>query len=486
MRQLYRYILLPTSLVGAWSIASCSSNPPVQQCELVHEPDGSVHCVDQPVGAGGNTPSGTGGTTLPGTGGVVTPGVGGLSGTGSGSNAGTGGVVVGVGGTDSNPGNALGTIQVSADALARDHTIVTFSFPAGVGKVLVLKDEQGGTLPLQMSALGDDKATFILPALAAGATATYTVEESAALPEGVSAVEEGGHLFLKHGTTNIFRWLLVDDNFRGSTPNNVRAGYIFPLYTPSGKNVADDYQSDHPHMHGVWSAWKDSTFRDHKVDFWNGYANQGMVDLESMGGHWGGPVHGGLLANLRHYDITVTPNIDALKEVWVVTVYKTHDEPSPYYVFDIDSTQRTAGADKLVLDQTTYGGFGFRGSEQWVEIGSVQFLTSEGHNRTTGDAQRANWVAMYGNVDGAPAGYAAMGHPTNLRTPQGLRIHPSNPYWSFTPTTSLAGSTYTIDGGGATLGSRFRLVTFDGDADGTFLKRIYDDYATPPTVTVLP
>jgi hypothetical protein len=431
------------------------------------------------VGAG---PSGGGGGAGPTGGGGAGPSGGGVdpgAGTGAAPTGGTGPT----GGAGGMPSTTLGTIIVSAGTLARDHTIVAFPFPAGVGKELALRDPDGNQIPMDMNPV-DGNAIFILPSLAANMTATYTILQlPAALPNAISANNEGGHVVISIGSTRVFRWTLVDDNFRNRSANDVRAGYIFPLYSPGGLNVADDYASDHPHMHGVWSAWTATTFRNHRVDFWNGYANQGHVDQTSFDGGWSGPVHSGLSASIQHDDITVTPPVTALREKWVVTVYKTHDGTAPYFVFDIDSVQTTATTDPLILEQYHYGGFGFRGAQEWAT--AATYLTSEGHNRTSGDGQNARWCAMWGDIGGRIAGYAGLGHPTNVRAPQGLRIHPSNPYWAFLPTTALKGGRYTIESG-VPYKSRFRVVTFDGAGNAQLLNRLWDDYATPPTVQVMP
>jgi hypothetical protein len=147
--------------------------------------------------------------------------------------------------------------------------------------------------------------------------------------------------------------------------------------------------------------------------------------------------------------------------------------------------QTTATSDPLILEQYHYGGFGFAGSEQWVGPTGASYLTSEGHNRSTGDGQSARWCAQWGLVNGTAAGYAGLGHPSNVRAPQGLRIHPNNPYWSILPTTSLEGGRYTIEPG-VPFRSRFRVVTFDGNADAALLNRLWDDYATPPTIQFMP
>lgn len=524
----YRYVELPLVLCGFAAFAHCSPAATGPQCETYTDEQGVAHCIE-------SSPTGTPATSSPNVSNttgipmvdssaaasttgipmvdnaVVTATSAGPSTTSAGPSTtggtGTGGAAAvttteGMGGVNTvtteggentattGGGTRLGTLRVSAGAHDRDHSIVSFDYPDGAGKALSLTDGQGVEIPLQYSS-ATGKASFILTALAAGATAEYTINQLA-MPQaaGVTAVQEadasGTQLFLKIGESKVFRWTLVEDNFRGAQQQDVRAGYIFPLWTPSGRNVADDYQIDHPHMHGIWSAWTLTTFNQHKVDFWNGYDKTGRVDLKSVDGIWNGPITGGLIASLVHSDITVNPSVAALNETWIVTVYKTHDaDQQPYFVFDIDSTQNTASQSELVLETYHYGGFGFRGSEQWTDASKVSYLTSEGHTRANGDGQRAKWVAQYGTVDDAVAGYAAFDHPGNFRHPQGLRIHPSNPYWSFTACTQSAGGRFVIEPG-EPYESLYRVVVFDGAADAAFLNRLYNDFGEPPVVEVLP
>jgi hypothetical protein len=374
---------------------------------------------------------------------------------------------------------------VSAGELARDHGIVRFPLADLVDRNLVLKGAEGVQIPLQVSK-ADGNAYFILPMLGAGQQATYTIEELPAAPTNgiTTSVGEGEQLFVKIGDATVFRWMLLADNFRNRAPNDVRAGYIYPLYTPGGLSVADDYAEDHPHMHGIWSAWTLTTFRGSKVDFWNGYDNSGHNDLESMELAWSGTVHAGFIAHIKHEAIQYNPWVKVLSEKWVVTVYKTHDGTQPYYVFDYDSVQEAATSDPLILEEYHYGGFGFRGSEEWQGASGVTFLTSEGRNRSNGDGSNARWNAMFGPVGGKVGGYAGFSHPTNFRHPQGLRLHPSNPYWSFTPVTVASGGRTQIQPGTPYV-SRYRVVVFDGAADAAMLNRLWDDFATPATAQVM-
>jgi hypothetical protein len=346
---------------------------------------------------------------------------------------------------------------------------------------MALVDSEGNQTPLQYSS-ATGNASFILASMAAGASADYTIQVLGQdLPAAVTYTNDT-HLFYQVGDSTVFRWTMEIDNFRGANQNNERKGYVFPLYTPAGLNVADDYQSDHPHMHGVWSAWTNTNFRSHHVDFWNGYADEGKVDQSGIAGVWDGPVHAGLISNLEHIDITTNPNVVVLTEQWIVTVFKTHDGAAPYFVFDIDSVQKTATSDPLTLEQYHYGSFGFRGAQEWTNTVSVSYLTSEGDDRTSGDGKVGRWVAQYGQINGQTGGYAGLGHPENFRAPQGLRIHPSNPYWGFVPVTAGNGGRFVLEGGGVPYHSQFRVVSFDGGADAAFLERQWNDYATPPTV----
>ncbi len=447
---------------------------------------GGIPVIDSSSASSTTNGTGGSGTVTTGTDGTVTTGAN-NSGTTDGTNT------TGTGGT-SGGGTVLATIRVSAGQFERDHTIVKFPFPEGAdyAKRMALFDSEGNQVAALQYSSATGNASFILETMAAGASADYTVQVLAQdLPAGVTYTNDT-HLFYKIGDSTVFRWTMQIDNFRGAAQNNERVGYVYPLYTPAGLNVADDYQEDHPHMHGVWSAWTNTTFRNHHVDFWNGYANEGRVDQAAsngIAGVWDGPVHAGLISNLEHIDFTTGSDVVVLTEQWIVTIFKTHADAQPYYVFDIESVQKAATADPLILEQYHYGGFGFRGAQEWTNTANVSYLTDQGYNRTAADGQKGKWVAQYGQINGQTGGYAGLGHPDNFRASpdgQGLRIHPTNPYWAFVPCTALAGGRFELPlpetSGGPDYHSKFRVISFDGNADAAFLDREWNDYATPPTV----
>jgi Methane oxygenase PmoA len=372
------------------------------------------------------------------------------------------------------------SVIVEAGRLDRRDVVVSFSVPAGVdGKSTVLRDDAGKTIPLQIDA---DRASFVLSDLKAGKSKRYQIQQSSTSPDiRVRVAADERSLRVTSGNERIFDFRLkpelpepgIKDAFR-------RAGYMHPVYTPAGRIVTDDYPSDHPHQHGIMFAWTKTEFEGRHPDFWNMGSGTGSVEFDGIGNSWSGPVHGGFTARLRYVDLSAPKPVTALNEVWAVRAYAVRSGQKPYTIFDIISTQQTAGNSPLLLPDYRYGGIAVRGHRNWRKKENVIFLTSEGKDRIAGDDTRARWCSIGGNVDGTVVGIAAFGHPDNFRAPQPVRIHPDDPYFNFSP--SKLGD-WRIDPGKPYV-SRYRFVVFDGPADSAELDRLWNDYASPPKVTV--
>ena len=86
---------------------------------------------------------------------------------------------------------------------------------------------------------------------------------------------------------------------------------------------------------------------------------------------------------------------------------------------------------------------------------------------------------MYGAVEpGGFAGIAILDHPENFRSPQPMRVHPTEPFFCYAP--SQLGD-WEI-GEESDYPSRYRFVTFEGEPDPGLLDRLWNDYAHPPEV----
>jgi hypothetical protein len=368
-------------------------------------------------------------------------------------------------------------ITVSAGDVDRHQSITTFKLASPAGKSFTLTDPDGAVLPLQVSS--DGSAVFVLPELLAGQERSYTLEALASEPAAaISSAAGESDVNLAVGATKVLRFQAQGELPSGVDAIYLRGGYIHPLYSPSGLVLTADYPASHVHHHGIWSAWTRAQFNGHAIDFWNMADGLGKVDFDKLGQLWQGPVHAGFEADLVHIDLVGAEPATALTEHWKVTAYKTHDGAAPYLVFDLESVQKTATAMPVGLDEYIYGGFGIRGIDEWLDAAKVTFLTSEGFDRSNGDATNGRWVFIGGSVAGSPAGYAVLGHPENFRAPQPLRIHPSEPYASIAPPKAGA---FSIEPGQDYV-TRFRIVSIDGAPDAALFDALWDDYATPPGV----
>ncbi len=376
-------------------------------------------------------------------------------------------------------------VNVAAGAHDRRETIVSFELPKELAaKSYGLRDEAGRVLPVQVDA--KRQAVFVLPELKAGASKKYRVVELrtprdvAASSRGVEVADEGKRLVVKSAGREVIGFQTKPELPDGVKSVFVRAGYIHPIYTPSGRLVSDDYPSDHYHHHGIWAAWTKTEFEGRHPDFWNVGDGTGRVDFVGVGRTWYGSVHGGFTSRQRYVDVKATPEKVALEEEWEVTVYRVGDGPRPYVVFDLVSTQTTATSAPLVLDEYRYGGVGVRGHREWKEKSKVFFLTSEGKDRANGNATRGRWCHIGGPVGGHTVGIATFDHPANLRAPQPMRLNPDDPFFNWAP--SQLGK-FEIKPGQPFI-SRYRFVVADGAPDKVELDRLWNDYATPPRVTV--
>ena len=375
------------------------------------------------------------------------------------------------------------SVTVTAGKFNRRDTVVSFDLPADArGAAYSLRDEAGNLTPLQVDSR--HHARFVIKELKAGSSKSFTLEagRTAAGAAGVEATKEGDSLKI----TLAGREVLQYRGGKGELPGpNVkplfrRAGYIHPVSTPSGRVVTDDYPPNHLHHHGIWFPWTKTEFEGRHPDFWNMGDGTGSVEFVSLDEVWSGAVDAGFQSRHRFIDLSATPPKAALNETWEVTIYNVGQGTKPYRLFDLVSTQECASGVPLVLPEYHYGGLGFRGNRQWDGKENAIFLTSEGYDRADGHATRSRWCHVGGRIDGELAGVAILGHPGNFRAPQPMRIHPTEPFFCYAP--SQMGR-WGISPGHPYV-SRYRFIVYDGPPDVGEIERLWNDYASPPTVTI--
>jgi hypothetical protein len=369
------------------------------------------------------------------------------------------------------------TVTITAGAFDRTNTVVSFPLPEPADTTSYhLVDEAGNQLPVQVDARG--AASVIIDQMDAGTTNTYQLATGSTSTATIKAHERNGAVDVMQADQLVLRYRAEAQLPDTSLPSIYRrGGYVHPVHTPSGQRVTDDYPPSHAHHHGIWAAWTRTAFEGRTPDFWNMPDSTGAVVPMALDTTWSGPVHGGLRARHRYVDRSAAEPRTALHEAWALHVYNTPE--GDYHLFDLSTTQ-SAGPNPLKLLPYHYGGMAVRGRRAWRGTNNTVFLTSAGHDRSTGNETRARWAYIGGNAERGQAGVAVLSHPSNFRAPQPVRIHPEMPYFCFAPSQLGAfsirpGQPYT---------ARYRFVVFDGPPDDGLLDRLWNDYAYPPGVTV--
>ncbi|MDA0347751.1 MAG: PmoA family protein [Verrucomicrobia bacterium] len=254
----------------------------------------------------------------------------------------------------------------------------------------------------------------------------------------------------------------------GMDKNYARSGFIHPLYSPAGKVLTDAFPVGHVHQHAIFNAWTQTTFHHEVVDFWNQLGGTGTVKHTKLGT----VKDNSFEAYLQQVSVKQGPAID---EEWEV---KVRDSSDPF-IIDIEIEQECATENEVYLHPYHYGGFAFRGSAHWSPEdeahyeGSMKILTGQGVSSIEeSNHTRPKWVAVYGTIDRAQAGFVIMDHPSNFRYPQPVRVHPKMPYFVFSPV--IEGSF--ILKPGFTYTAQYRIVTFDGVPAADTIEKWYKAY----------
>jgi hypothetical protein len=363
--------------------------------------------------------------------------------------------------------------------------VIRFTPPPGLPPPTAATDGDGRRWPVQIDP--DGQACLVVPWQAAGRTLVLTLESAPVADRG-AAIESGtvggGLAFTNEGKPVLSYHLDPSALPRpGIPPEYHRAGYIHPIYSPSGALISDDYPPDHIHHHGIWSPWTKTEFQGRTPDFWNMGKKTGTVERVALNRTWSGWVHGGFEARHRMVDLSAPTPVTALNETWDVVIYRVAGAAKPVHLFELTIRQTCATNDPLILPEYHYGGTAFRGRAEWLGATASQFLTAEGEtDRVKAQGQRTRWIAQSGAVGaGAVAGLATLGHPDNVRAPQPVRIHPREPYFCFTP--SQLGR-WTIEPG-QTYVARYRFLVFDGAPDPALIEAYWQGFAQPATARVV-
>ena len=385
-------------------------------------------------------------------------------------------------------------ITIEAGDFDRSYTVVECVLPPGMEPGILAHSVTGIGQDTALQVGPEGRGWFIERNLKRGERKTYVFKSGPARVP-VRALAANGAITLSAFGRTAFVYRTEKTEFPPNRPDLTeifhRGGYIHPVLSPGGKQITDDYPANHKHHHGIWWAWTHTEFEGRKPDFWNMGEGKGTVEFTGIDKVWSGPVHAGFISQLRQMDLTersesgtpLKPKT-ALFETWNVKLYGVgNDADRPYFVFDVEITD-TCAHGPLKLPKYRYGGLGLRGNGAWNGKTNLNFITSNGDtDRSKGDNNetRGHWAHLGGRVAGGLTGIAVLSHPANIHSPQPMRIHPDEPFFSFSP--QQAGDMEITPG--QPLVARYRFVVADGAPDKEALDRLWNDYAHPPRVTVI-
>ncbi|MCH7400709.1 PmoA family protein [Belliella kenyensis] len=258
-----------------------------------------------------------------------------------------------------------------------------------------------------------------------------------------------------------------------------KSGFIHPLKSPNGATLTDDFPKGHLHQHAIYNAWTNTTFKGKKVDFWNQLDSMGTVNHKKMIKVKTGQVTGQIKAMLSHISLE---NGEILEELWEIRIYPVSD----FYMFDLYSEQTNTSKDTLFLNKYIYGGMALRGSREWNPDDSINYqqqwkvLSDQGKTLENVNHTQAKWISVSGNLSETAAGVTVFGFPDNFRYPQFVRVHPTMPYWVFTPVFEEG---FSINPG-ETYKSKFRYVVHNGEVDKKLMEMIQLNLENPVKVSI--
>ena len=380
------------------------------------------------------------------------------------------------------------TIEIAAGDHSQGPGPVTLELPESVRDathLVLIDDRTDARLPLQRLSNDPKQAVFLLKNLIEqGETRTYTLRpverpETVERPAAECIADEQTVRLLVNGRPVLQYNAAVVMPPEGIDPVYRSSGHLHPVWTPGGKIVTGEFPADHPHQHAIFNAWTKTSFEGRAINFWDQNGKTARVDHAHLEDTVSGDVFAQFTAVLQHTDLSGPDGPQpVLEETRTVRVYPMRDR----FLFDVELQQRCVAESPLVIHEYHYGGMAYRGPEKWIGQAEHDFLTSEGLSRDEGNHTRPSWVCVHGQVDDEVVCLTALGHKSNFRHPQPVRLHPSKPYFVFTP--AVLGE-FKIGPDNPPYVARYRYVVHDGPPDADLYDAIADEYGEPPVVRVL-
>ncbi|MBI1318056.1 MAG: hypothetical protein GC168_03770 [Candidatus Hydrogenedens sp.] len=260
-----------------------------------------------------------------------------------------------------------------------------------------------------------------------------------------------------------------------------RACYFYPLYSPSGAVITEDFPVDHLHHRGLFWAWPEAKTGGRTMDTWlMPDCRQYHIAFESRDA---GPDSASFVAKSR-WAFDDTPDAGLLEETVSVTFHAATDGKRP---MDLAITLTNVTDAPFLLDGQSdgnkgYGGLCYRAApaeglpyaqRKDAEHSPYRFFTAQGG---VGEDQLefdSPWVALDAPAaDERRAGAAIFQHPSLPGYPHhGWMLR----HYGFLVQSWPHREPYTIEPG-ASVTLRYRVVLFDGPGSEAGLAEDYERF----------
>lgn len=258
----------------------------------------------------------------------------------------------------------------------------------------------------------------------------------------------------------------------GAPDRYARSAFIHPLRAPNGEVLTRIHAPDHVHHMGLWHAWTKTEFRGRPVDFWNLGKGEGTVRHKELLVDFARTEQKHLAAWLEHVAFIGGEAVVVLNELLDVKAHGDHAAAWPHYTLDYRMLQHCATDEPLELPPHRYGGFVFRGREDWDKTNS-DYLTSEGKTRADGHATRARWCIVHGLTPSGEVSLLFMSHPENRDHPERMRLWDQGPiFFNYCPVQETG---WTLEPGEQYL-LRYRVVVSDGRLTPHEAERLWGEW----------
>jgi hypothetical protein len=256
---------------------------------------------------------------------------------------------------------------------------------------------------------------------------------------------------------------------QGLAANYARAGYIHPVFGPSGERLSDDYAADHPHHRGVGWSWPVTRWKDEVRDIWAcvGVWSRPVAMRRTLGGR--------VLAILDSEHAWKWGDTEPIVREEVTLRAFRLCEAGRFVDVEVRLTALADGVAIGGRPHAGYGGFGLRGAP------AKDRKITAGTN-PVGSSRLWSWLDYSGVFAGGqgPAGIAIFEHNSNLYYPNKLHQYPECNYVM----PAFPGEREVALVKGKTLVLKHRLWIHAGYADEKTLADVCAGYTNPPVVQI--